>query len=212
MMRRMHALLRRHRKQLAHFGRNTRATVAVEAALTLPILISVGVMAADIQRIQTERIRLENAAGLMALNLAAQPELSAAGLEALSAVAMQGHEASQQLIILSVRQSGRINWALQRGGASDLCEPQAMQGLYSGDLPEDPPASSAGGSDTSALSMLVVRVCRNTEEILLTSGLAMPATLDTTAIFPARSSEIPLDKKLQDESDASGLAYSENRS
>lgn len=211
MMPRLHALLRCSRRQLARFGRSNRATVAVETALVIPMLIGVGVLGADIQRVQTERIRLENAAGAMALNLAAQEELSAAGLKALSAVAMQGYEASQQLIILNVSQSGRVNWALQRGGASDLCDAQAMQGLYTGTLPEEPPEDSDGGndsSDASTLSMLVVRACRDTEEILLTSGLTMPSTLDTTAIYRARTAKITLDETLQNESDASGLAYS----
>lgn len=209
MMQRLHALLQCSRRQTAHFGRSTRASVAVETALALPILISVGLLGADLQRIQTERIRLENAAGAMALNLAAQPTLSAAGLAALGAAAMQGHEAGQQLIVLHVRPSGRINWALQRGGARDLCDALSLQGQYAGTLPERPAEDATASSDSSERSMVVVRACRSTDEILLTSGLAMPSTLDTTAIYRSTAADIELDDTLQAESDASGLAYQE---
>ncbi|RMX06855.1 pilus assembly protein [Corticibacter populi] len=188
-----------------------RGAIAVEAALALPILIGIGLIGADIQRIHTERIRLENAAGVMAINLAVQPELSLAGLDALADAAMQGHTDRQQLIILSVLQSGRIAWALQRGGADDLCEPQSAAGSYTGTLPEDPPEDSdatADDTDASTLSMVVVRACRDTSDIALSGGLVMPQVLDTTSIFRANSLNITLDEDLQAESDANGLAYS----
>lgn len=213
MMQRLHHLLQRSRSRLTRFGHSSRASVAVETALALPILIGVGVLGADMQRIQTERIRLENAAGTMALNLAAQPTLSAAGLDALSDTAMQGHASTQQLIILNVRQSGRVNWALLRGGARELCEAQVIQGLYTGTLPERPPEQEedeAGNGDASELALMVVRACRDTEEILLTSELVMPYTLDTTAIYRTTATSIVLDDALQTESDASGLAYSKD--
>lgn len=95
--------------------RRQRGTLAVEAAIVLPILLGVGMIGADMQRIHSERIRVENAAGAMALNLAAQPALTSAGVDALAELAMQGHAEMQQLIILNVLQSGRITWALERG-------------------------------------------------------------------------------------------------
>jgi hypothetical protein len=104
-----------------------RGALAVEAAIALPLLIAVGLIGSDMQRIHTERIRLENASGSMALNIAMQPELSRAGIDALASVAMQGHEQFQHLIVLQVLQSGRISWALQRGGAQQLCEPPALK-------------------------------------------------------------------------------------
>lgn len=184
---------------------------AVEAALALPILIGVGFIGADMQRIHTERIRLENVAGATAVNLAAQPALSLAGVDALANIAMQGHAEDQQLIVLNVLQSGRIAWALQRGEASDLCEALSEGGLYSGTLPEEMPDSDDSTNekqDTSTLSMIVVRACRDTSGITLSGGLVMPRVIDTTAIFRATTIEIALDNDLQAESDASGLAYS----
>ena len=190
--------------------RGQHGALAVETALVLPILLGIGLIGSDMMRIHVERIRIENAAGTMALNLAAQPELTAAGLDALAEAAMQGHSDHQQLIILNVRQSGRIAWALQRGGASSLCKALAKGGLYSGSLPEQRPSEEGqdGDADNSTLSMIVVRACRDTRDIALSGGLTLPSVLDTTSIFRATSTEITLDDTLQAESKASGLAYS----
>lgn len=189
--------------------RRQRGALAVEAALVLPILLGVGMIGADMQRIHSERIRVENAAGAMALNLAAQRSLTAGGVDALARLAMQGHEDMQQLIILHVLQSGRIEWALRRGGADDLCEAPASGGRYTGALPQDPPEAAQGAADNSTLSMIVVKACRGTGDISLWAGLPLPEVLETGAIFRATARTITLDDTLRAESVASGLAYAE---
>ncbi len=188
-------------------SRRQRGSVAVETALALPILLGVGLLGSDMQRIHTERIRLENAAGSMALTIAAQPQLSVAGLDALAAAAMQGHSDAQQLIVMSVRPSGRVDWLLQRGGADGLCPAPASGGVYAGALPEDPPEQA--DEDTATLSMVVVLACRDTRAVALSGALPMPDLLQTASIFRATAQNIELDEVLQAESDASGLAYSE---
>ncbi len=204
----MKAALRPFRRAQAP-RRRQRGALAVEAALALPILLGVGMIGADMQRIHSERIRVENAAGAMALNLAAQPSLTASGVDALAQVAMQGHEDMQQLIILNVLQSGRIAWALQRGGAGGLCEAPASGGRYTGDLPEDPPDTGASNADNSTMSMIVVKACRDTADISLWAGMPLPELLETAAIFRATSRTITLDETLSAESAATGLAYAE---
>lgn len=187
-----------------------RGALAVEAAIALPILLGVGMIGADMQRIHSERIRVENASGAMALNLAAQPALTAGGLDALAEVAMQGHAGVQQLIVLNVLQSGRIAWAVQRGGARDLCTAPASGGQYTGSLPEDPPDTGESNVDHSTMSMIVVKACRDTTDIPLWGGLMMPDVLETTGIFRATYRTIKLDETLRAESATSGLAYPES--
>lgn len=189
--------------------RRQRGALAVEAALALPILLGVGMIGADMQRIHSERIRVENAAGAMALNLSAQPALTAGGVDALAQVAMQGHENMQQLIILNVLQSGRIAWALERGGASGLCEAPASGGQYTGLLPQDRPDTGESNVDNSTMSMIVVKACRDTADISLWAGMPLPDLLETAAVFRATSRTITLDETLRAESAASGLAYAE---
>jgi len=189
--------------------RRQRGALAVEAALALPILLGVGMIGADMQRIHSERIRVENAAGAMALNIAAQPSLTAAGVDMLAQLAMQGHEEMQQLIILNVLESGRIAWALQRGGAGDLCDAPASGGQYTGVLPQDRPDTGESNVDNSTLSMIVVKACRDTADISIWAGMPLPDLLQTAAVFRATSRTITLDETLRAESVASGLAYAQ---
>lgn len=189
--------------------RRQRGALAVEAALALPILLGVGMIGADMQRIHSERIRVENAAGAMALNIAAQPALTASGVDALARIAMQGHEDMQQLIILNVLESGRIAWALQRGGAEGLCDAPASGGQYTGVLPQDRPDTGESDVDNSTMSMIVVQACRGTADISLWAGMPLPALLQTAAVYRATSRTITLDETLRAESVASGLAYAQ---
>ena len=182
---------------------------AVEAALALPVLIGVGLIGSDMQRLHTERIRVENAAGVLAVNVANQQHLTSAGVDALALLAMQGHERAQQITILNVRQSGRVAWALQRGGAQDLCDPPAEGGIYNGELPVDPPPNSSDAAvDNSRMSLIVVQACRDTTDILLSGGIVMPGVLQTQTMFRAVAPIITLDDILTTESRASGLAFS----
>ncbi|VFR32975.1 hypothetical protein ANDA3_0775 [plant metagenome] len=194
--------------KLPSLRRLQRGAFAVEAALALPILIGVGVIGADMQRIHSERIRVENAAGVLAVNIAAQRRLTTAGIDVLADVAMQGHEAMQQLYILNVLQSGRVAWALRRGGADALCDAPVAGGVYTGQLPEDPPAGNSNAAvDNSTMSLIVVKTCRDTGDIALSSGVMLPAVLETLTLFRATNKTITLDTPLTDESRASGLAF-----
>jgi len=186
-----------------------RGALAVETALAMPVLLGVGLLGADVHFINMERTRLENAAGAAALNLAAQPKLTAAGLDALIATVLKGHDEQQQIVVMNVLQSGRVEWALQRGGAGELCEPPSVATRYTGELPEDPPESedASADDDGSRLSLVVVQACRSTSDITLSGGLVMPDVLETTSVFRATAATITLDDELQAESDASGLAY-----
>ncbi|HEY0201333.1 MAG TPA: hypothetical protein VGC24_06545 [Burkholderiaceae bacterium] len=190
-----------------------RGALAVETALVLPVLVAMGLIGADMQRIHLERIRLESTTGVLAVNLVAQPKLTAEGLDELVETAMQNHASDQQLYILTVKRSGKVTWALQRGGATSLCEAPSAGGLYTGTLPED---TVEDEDDTNtiagAVSMLVVRACRKTSDITLFSKLTIPDLLETDTVFPATHNTITLDSTLQTESDASGMAYSDSDS
>lgn len=181
--------------------------MAVETALVLPLLLGVGLVGVDMQRIHAERIRLENAAGVLAVNLSAQRMLTAPGLNALAELAMQGHEDAQHLILMNVRESGRVAWVLQRGGAQGLCAIPAAGGSYTGPLPEAPRAEADSDDAASPLSMIVVTACRDARAIPVWGGLSMPDTLRTTTVFRAAGRAIRLDDTLQAESRANALAH-----
>lgn len=179
-----------------------RGAVAVEAALTVILLIGVALIASDMHRIGIERTRLENAASSAALNIAAQPTLTKPGLDGLVEIVMQGHSEYQHLVIMNVMQSGRINWLLERGGAPGLCEPPSDGVSYTGELPEDAPEGGEGESaddDGSTTSMIVVQACRSTEDIFAHGGLSFPEVLRVESIYRVSARKVALDEELQNE-------------
>lgn len=190
--------------------------IAVETALAIPIMTGAGLIGSDMHRIHTERIRLENATGAMGLTLSAQPLLTKPGLDALAEIAMQDHEGAQHLLVLLVNQSSEVIWALQRGGAENLCAAPVKEGRYTGSLPEDETsASSSANSSNSTVetrTMIVVQACRDTTDITLSGGLVLPEVLKTTSVYRAVRTTITLDQPLQKESTASGLVYTESES
>ena len=180
-----------------------RGSVAVEAALMLSMLLGVGFLAADMHRVSIERTRLEGTASSAALNISAQPMLTKHGLDALSDVIMQGHTEMQQMIIMNVLQSGRINWSLTRGGATDLCEADSEGGYYNGELPEDPPEeeteNEGAGESPDTVSFVVVQACRSTADISSYGGIVIPQILRVDSVYRANARKIDLDEQLQEE-------------
>lgn len=182
---------------------------AVETALAMPLLLGVGLVGADMHRIDIERSQMENAAGSASITLAAQTELTRDGLLAVSDVLMLGRPGNYQMVILNVMQSGRVNWGLLRGSGGDLCPSMSDGQNYTGHLPEDPPvkiAGTAAGSDNSTLSYLVVAVCRGTSDIATSGGVVLPATLQVVAVNRAVPLRVKLEATLLAESQSTGLA------
>lgn len=186
--------------------------IAVEAALGLPIMIGIGLIGADMHRVGIERAQIEQAAGSAAITLAAQSQLTEAGLQGLVDVLTLGRPQDYQVVILNVLQSGRVNWGFQRGEAGELCESQSDGRDYLGDLPEDPPEDSGSSSDDdgSTLSMVIVQVCRSSTDITLSGGIVLPDVLGARVIYRAAVQTIELDDALQEESEANGLSTSES--
>lgn len=188
--------------------RTQRGSVAVEAALALPILLGIGFIGADMHRVGIERARIEQQSGIAAVTLAAQSRLTREGLDALADVLMQGHPERYQIEAINVQASGVINWSLRRGAGGDLCPALGNGRTYNGPLPEDPPEAAGGGAQPDAdpagagspLSMVLVQVCRSTRDITLTGGLVLPDPLRVRSVNRTRVPEIGLDSALQDES------------
>ncbi|THF67245.1 hypothetical protein E6C76_02380 [Pseudothauera nasutitermitis] len=186
-------------------------SIAVEAALLLPMLLGIGLVGTDMHRVGIERAQIEQAAGSAAITLAAQSQLTEAGLQGLIDVLTLGRPQNYQVEIMNVMQSGRVNWGFERGEAGELCASMSNGRDYLGELPEDPPEEDgdSGDDDASTLSMVVVQVCRKSSDLALTGGVVLPDTLGVRVIYRAVALKIALDEALQEESQANGLSTSE---
>ncbi|MBT0570728.1 hypothetical protein KIK84_10335 [Curvibacter sp. CHRR-16] len=176
--------------------------IAVEAALGLPLLLAIGLVGTDMHRIGLERTQIEQAAGSAAITVAAQSKLTKAGLSGVVDVLTMGRPQDYQVVVLNVLQTGQVNWGFQRGQAGQLCAPLSDGRDYQGDLPEKPPEDDGD----STLSMVVVLVCRSSEDITLSGGLVLPGVLGARVIHRAVAQSIELDEALTSESQANGLS------
>ncbi len=187
-----------------------RGSFAVEAALMLPILFGVGVVGSDMYRIGITRTELEQRNGSLALTLAMQHQLTESGLQALVDLGTQDAPTRYQLLILNVRQSGKVNWGFKRGQGGELCEVPVSAGRYTGALPEALPEDSDSGTDSSTFSYIVVRSCRNTDDISLAGGVSWPQVLQVNSLQRSVVLDPELDDTLTSENKATGLADSES--
>jgi hypothetical protein len=186
-----------------------RGVIAVEAAFALPLMIGVGLLGSDLQRIGQERSLLEQASGSAAITLAIQSELTRKGVDALAEVLVKGNPDQYEIVMMNVMQSGRVTWGVRRGEAGRICSALSDGRYYTASLPEDKPQATAADdaeTDNSSVSMLVVQVCRKTDDITLSGGLVLPDTISVTSINRANSLKIKIDAELTNESAASGLA------
>ncbi|WP_246494579.1 TadE/TadG family type IV pilus assembly protein [Brenneria izadpanahii] len=183
--------------RLRRFCSDRRASVTVETALALPIVLALGTLCADIYTVGLERERMEQRAGAVVSLLAMQQELTEEGLQGLlDVVSPEDLSTNYQLLISNVRQTGEVYWQLNRGNSGELC-PGNLVGYgeqYPGDLPEKDVAS--GSED---ISMMVVELCREGKDISLIGGLSLTNLLHVTAVNRVARGVIALDDALMQE-------------
>jgi hypothetical protein len=189
-----------------------RGSFAVEAALMIPILFGVGVVGSDMYRIGITRAELEQRNGSMGLTLAMQGQLTESGLQVLVDVGTQDAPTRYQVLILNVLQSGKVNWGFKRGQGGALCDVPVSAGRYTGTLPEALPEArdSDSSADSSTFSYIVVRSCRNTDDISLAGGVSWPQVLQVNSLQRSVVLNPELDEALTTENKATGLADSES--
>lgn len=191
-------------KRIRTWFAEERGSVAVETALAVPFLAAATLAAVDMHSIGLERTRLEEGAGSVALNVAAQKKLTRPALDALIDAALQEKTRDTEVLLYNVKNTGVITWLLRRGDGAALCQWDADGIYYTGELPEDAPAADDAGNeetdgDTATASMVVVKVCKRTSGLKKWLGIKAPDVMRTESIFRAGTLTIALDDELADE-------------
>ncbi|MEH0834051.1 hypothetical protein [Pectobacterium cacticida] len=182
---------------LRRFWRAQRASIAVETALALPIVLAAGMLFADFYSINLERSRMEQRAGALASVLALQKSLTTDGLSGLlNSVLPDANLGDYQLLISNVRQTGMVNWQLSRGNTPGLCAgSETPPGeSYVPDLPE---RDVEKGSENT--TMLLVEWCREGKDLGLLGGMALGGLLHVSAVNRVAIGAIELDETLAKE-------------
>lgn len=182
---------------LRRFWHDRAASAAVETALAFPIVLAVGALCADLYTVELERERLEQRAGAVASVLGLQQDLTEQGLQGLLEAVMPDSGAGNYHVLISnVRQTGEVYWQLNRGTTDALCADNQAgpEETFPGDLPE-----KDAKNGQAEISMIVVELCRQGEDISLAGGLSLTNLLHVTAVNRVIDGTIALDDALAQE-------------
>lgn len=187
-----------------------RGNALVEGALSLPLLVGAALLIGDLYNINLARAHLEQSAHAIASTLTLQQRLDSDGLQALI-----DHAAAPQvlgdyeLLISKVNLDRSMDWRpLRRGNLEGLCPAYSEGDHYAGELPEEPRPRSAEDEQgaTAGTSILVVQLCRNSDNLALSSGLLSNKDMQAIAFARMAHDEVNLDHLLSEEA---GVAYTE---
>ncbi|SDI85301.1 hypothetical protein SAMN05216588_12666 [Pseudomonas flavescens] len=181
-----------------------RGNALVESALSLPLLIGAALLIGDLYNINLARAHLEQSAHSIASTLAMQNRLDRDGLQALvEQAAAPDILGDYELLISKVAIDRRLLWrTVRRGTAQGLCPEYAKGQYYTGELPEERAIQSddSGAQQTLAdTALLVVQLCRNSDNLALSNGLLQDKNMQAIAFARAVYHDVELDSVLRQE-------------
>lgn len=188
---------------MSHSLKRQRGNALVEGALSLPLLVGAALLIADLYNINLARAHLEQSAHAIASTLTLQQRLDRDGLQALI-----DHAAAPQvlgdyeLLISKVNLDRSMTWRpLRRGNLEGLCPVNAEGERYTGELPEEVERQPQAGEEAAAssASILVVQLCRNSDNLALSNGLLMNKDMQAIAFGRMVHSDVALDRLLSEE-------------
>ncbi|TBU90032.1 TadE/TadG family type IV pilus assembly protein [Phytopseudomonas dryadis] len=177
-----------------------RGNALVESALSLPLLIGAALLIGDLYNISLARAHLEQSATTIANTLSMQNRLDRDGLQALiDQAASPDILGDYELLISKVGIDRSMSWKpLRRGSAEGLCPEYAEGDRYTGELPEE---RTAADDDQTLLdtSLLVVQLCRNSDDLALSNGLLQDKDMQAIAFGRMLYNTVELDQALSEE-------------
>ncbi|WP_437883775.1 TadE/TadG family type IV pilus assembly protein [Pseudomonas sp. LRF_L74] len=184
------------------FDGRQRGNALVEFALLLPLLIGIALVSTDLYNVSQARAYLEQSAHNIASVLAQQNKLDENGLQALiDQAASPDILGNYELVISKVSIDRSMTWnPLYRGSLEGLCPSYSQQRRYIGELPEEQESQDDDDEEsTSTASIMVVQLCRSSNDLALTSGLLADKDLHAIAFSRMAYDAPELDEKLTEE-------------
>lgn len=177
-----------------------RGNALVETALIMPLLIGTALIIGDLYNINQARAYMEQSANSMASILAMQNRLDKDSLQALTEQAAAPRVLGEyEMVISRVMLDRSMPWKpLYRGNVEGICPELSSDGHYNGELPEE--ASPADEDETAVTaSMVVVQLCRNSDDLALSSALIADKDIHTISFARMSYTTIELDEPLSEE-------------
>lgn len=193
---------RLQRFQLQHCQ---RGSAVVEFALLMPLLLFLAFAGTDLFRVSHARAEQEQVANTLASVLTQQSTWTAPGLDALLAHLLPD-DRSYEVVISRVQLDRELVWyPLSLGNTTELCPRYGGDGgLYTASLPEE--ANIGGDGDNSngdedqrhQVSLLVVQLCRQSDDLNLLTGLLNSKLMQSISIQRMAHQRIELDDTLNE--------------
>lgn len=190
--------------------RHQRGAALLETALIMPLLIGTALISADLYNVHQARNYMEQSAHNIATILAAQSSLDVEGLDALiEQVALPKVLGRYEMVISKVSLDRSMTWKpLYRGSVMGVCPSYSQGKHYTGEIPEYQAPDNSDEGSTSKRSIIVVQLCRSSNDLALSSALLMDKDMQALAFSRMLYNEPTLDKQLtrevgKDEDDAS---------
>lgn len=180
--------------------RRQRGNALLETALIMPLLIGSAIIIADLYNINQARAYMEQSAHSVASILAMQSRLDKDSLQALTEqTAAPGVLGEYEMVISRVMVDRSMPWKpLYRGNVEGLCPELSTEGRYSGELPEE--VAPAGEDEPApSASMVVVQLCRSSDNLALSSALIADKDIHTISFARMSYANIELDEPLSEE-------------
>lgn len=177
-----------------------RGNALVETALIMPLLIGTALIIGDLYNINQARAYMEQSANSVASILAMQNRLDKDSLQALTEQAAAPRVLGEyEMVISRVMLDRSMPWKpLYRGNVAGICPELSSDGHYNGELPEE--VSPADEDETAVTaSMVVVQLCRNSDDLALSSALIADKDIHTISFARMSYTTIELDEPLSEE-------------
>lgn len=173
----------------------------LEFALILPILVAIALISSDLYNIHLARGYMEQSAHTLSSVLAMQNSLNKNSFLALTdQVVPTQRFGNYELIINKVNADRTVDWVLT-GNVEDgtgICPNLSDGSYFSGDLPEEMSEKEATDEGVTLSALLVVQLCRNSDDLGLSTGLLEGKLLQAISVSRMIYSSIELGDELSE--------------
>lgn len=179
---------------IMRFFRDEKANTLVELALFVPVMIGLILVSADLYNINRMRGVMEQTAHNLSSILSNQQEWNIKSFDYLvEQVIDDGSLGGYSLVVYKVNLDRTMDWLpIYRGELDGACPSKSEGNRYLDDMPEE-------DDDVDNISLVVVQLCRYTDDLIVNSGLLGNKLMESVAVNRLIFHSIILDKPLSEE-------------
>jgi len=179
---------------MSRFFRDENANAVLEFALFVPVMIGIILVSADLYNINRMRGVMEQTAHNLSSILSNQQEWNIKSFDYLVEQVVDVKSLGDySLVVSKVNLDRTMDWLpIYRGELDAACPSKSEGNRYLDDMPEE-------DEDVDNISLVVVQLCRYTDDLIVNSGLLGNKLMESVAVNRLMFHSIVLDKPLSEE-------------